>query len=180
MLQAACKRSRSAGRAWSSRWGRTLRLFHLGHPLSTRASLDAYSTLIYNKGALVLRMLHFLFTDPETGNGQPFFDMMKDFVTRYAGRAASTDDFIAVANAHIAETSVGKKFGMKDLNWFFHQWVYGTELPSYRLEYNLEPQPNGSFMLNGTLYQDDVPQEWFMPLPLLIQVGKGREAWGAV
>jgi hypothetical protein len=152
----------------------------LGQRLSTRASLGAYSTLIYNKGALVLRMLHFLFTDPDTGNDQPFFDMMKDFVTRYAGRAASTDDFIAVANAHIAETPVGKRLGMKNLNWFFHEWVYGTELPSYRLEYNLEPQPNGSFILDGTLYQDDVPKEWFMPLPLVLQVGKGRKAVGVV
>ena len=152
----------------------------LGHRLNTRASLGAYTTLIYNKGALVLRMLHFLFTDPDTGNGQPFFDMMRDFVTRYGGRAASTEDFIALANAHIADTPVGKKFGMKNLDWFFHEWVYGTELPSYRLEYNLEPQPDGSLLLDGTLYQDDVPKEWFMPLPLLIQAGKGREAHGVV
>jgi aminopeptidase N len=125
-------------------------------------------------------MLQFLFTDPATDNGQPFVDMMKDFVTRYAGRAASTDDFIAVANAHIAETPVGGKFGMRNLNWFFHEWVYGTELPSYRLEYNLEPQPNGSFLLDGTLYQDDVPKEWFMPLPLVLQAGKGLKAVAVV
>jgi len=31
---------------------------------------------VTTKGSLVLRMLHFLFTDPQTGDGQPFFDMM--------------------------------------------------------------------------------------------------------
>lgn len=152
----------------------------LGHRLSTSASLGAYNALIYNKGALVLRMLHFLFTDPTIGNDQPFFGMMKDFVSRYAGGAASTADFVAVASEHIGSTAVGQKFHMKDLNWFFRQWVYHTELPSYRLEYDLQPQPDGSMLLAGTLYQDDVPKDWFMPLPLVMEFGKGRTAHGLV
>jgi hypothetical protein len=40
----------------------------LGHRLETRETQGAYSTLVYKKGGLVLRMLHFLFTDPATGN----------------------------------------------------------------------------------------------------------------
>jgi len=36
----------------------------LGHRLSTRETGGAYTALVYDKGALVLRMLHFLFTDP--------------------------------------------------------------------------------------------------------------------
>ena len=147
----------------------------LGHRLSTRASLGAYNTLIYKKGALVLRMLHFVFTDPSTGNDQPFYDMMKDFVTRYASVAASTADFAAVVNQHMPDTAIGKKFQIKDLNWFFQEWVYGTGLPSYALEYALLPQPNGSFVLDGTLHQDDVPAGWIMPLPLQFEFGKGRK-----
>ena len=41
----------------------------LGHRLSTRNTMNVYSNLIYSKGALVLRMLHFLFSDPNTGSG---------------------------------------------------------------------------------------------------------------
>jgi hypothetical protein len=152
----------------------------LGYRLSTRVSLEAYTTLIYNKGALVLRMLHFLFTDPNTGIGQSFFNMMSDFVTRYAGRSAATEDFIAVANQHFTDTVIGRKLQMKDLNWFFDQWVYQTALPSYELDYDIEPQPDGSFLLQGTLSQDDVPNDWFMPLPLLIEMGKGRQARGVI
>jgi hypothetical protein len=147
----------------------------LGHRLSTRASQGAYTALIYNKGALVLRMLHFLFTDPSTGDDRPFYDLMKEFVSRYAGRSASTADFIAVANQHIPDTAIGKKFQIKDLNWFFQEWVYGTGLPSYALDYDLLPQPNGSFVLEATLCQDDVPAGWFMPLPLQFEFGKGRK-----
>jgi hypothetical protein len=151
----------------------------MGLRLSTRETANAYTTLVYNKGALVLRMLHFLFTDPASGNGQPFFDMMRDFVERNQNRSVSTDDFLAVANAHFAKTPIAQRSGVQDLAWFFRQWVYQTYLPSYRLEYRLEPQTDGSFIVRGTVFQEGVPddEKWFMPLPVVFDLGgnkKGR------
>jgi hypothetical protein len=49
----------------------------LGHRVETRETQGAYSALAYSKGALVLRMLHLLFTDPATGDGKLFFDMCR-------------------------------------------------------------------------------------------------------
>jgi len=149
----------------------------LGHRLSTRETGGAYTALVYNKGALVLRMLHFLFTDPQTGDGQAFFDMMKDFTRQHANGAASTEDFFAVANAHVGTTSLARKFGYKDLNWFYRQWVVQTYLPSYRVGYDLEPQPDGSILLKGTLVQEGIPdsEQWFMPIPLVITMAKGSK-----
>jgi hypothetical protein len=139
----------------------------LGHRLNTDKTTDAYQTLIYNKGALVLRMLHYMFTDPETGNGDAFFNMMKDFVERYRNKTASTEDFMAVANEHFVKTSIAKKYNVKDLNWFFKQWVYGTGMPSYRLEYTFEDQKDGSTIMIGTVTQEDVPDDWAMVLPVV-------------
>jgi hypothetical protein len=149
----------------------------MGHRLSTRETGGAYTALIYNKGALVLRMLHFLFTDPQTGDGKPFFDMMADFVRQHANGAASTDDFFAVVNAHVGETALARKFGYKDLNWFYRQWVLETYLPTYRLTYELEDQADGSVLLKGTLAQDGIPdtERWFMPLPLSVTLSKGTK-----
>ena len=96
----------------------------LGLRLRTRNSINAYQDLIYEKGALVLRMLHYLFSDPNTGSGQPFFDMMSDFVKQYQNKAARTEDFIRVSSLHFANTPIAKMFGLKDLNWFFQEWVY--------------------------------------------------------
>ncbi len=152
----------------------------LGHRLSTRETLGAYSALIYNKGALVLRMLHFLFTDPATGDGQPFFDMMSDFVRRHENGWATTDSFREVANEHFARSPIARKYGLKDLNWFFRQWVYQAHLPSYRLQYQLEGQPDGSVVVKGTVYQDNAPEDWFTPLPLVMRFGKDRVARGSV
>ncbi|HEV8587803.1 MAG TPA: M1 family aminopeptidase [Pyrinomonadaceae bacterium] len=152
----------------------------LGHRLSTRKTRNAYTTLIYNKGALVLRMLHFLLTDPGTGQADRFFDMMSDFVKRYQYQSASTDDFRMVANEHFAKSPIGQKYRLNNLDWFFRQWVYRTELPSYQMDYQIQDQPDGKVLLTGTIKQEDAPTDWFMVLPVVISFGGKQQARGTV
>jgi aminopeptidase N len=144
----------------------------LGHRLNTVKTFGAYQTLIYNKGALVLRMLHFLFTNPDTGEGEPFFVMMRDFVNRYHDGFASTDDFRRVANEHFAKTPIARTYGINNLNWFFSQWVYQADLPSYQLVYHFEDQPDGKVLITGNVLQENAPANWFMVLPLALTFGK--------
>ena len=152
----------------------------LGHRLSTSKTLGAYQTLIYNKGALVLRMLHFMLSNPATGDGQPFFDMMTDFVERYRNKTASSDDFRAVANEHFARSPIAKKYGMTNLNWLFYQSVYKTALPSYDLQYKVEDQPDGKVLLSGTISQQNASEDWMMVLPVKLSFGGQQEALGTV
>ena len=146
----------------------------LGHRLETKKTAGAYTTLIYDKGALVLRMLHYLLSDPQTGEGQPFFDMMGDFVNRYRNHFASTDDFRVVANEHFAKGPIGKRFGVTNLDWFFKQWVYQTGLPSYEMQYKMEDQPDGKILLSGNIIQENVPDEWAMILPVVLSFGPNQ------
>ncbi len=143
----------------------------LGHRLNTKKTFGAYQVLIYNKGALVLRMLHFLFTDPATGNGEGFFAMMTDFVNRHRNGVASTDDFRLVANEHFIKTPIARKYGMTSLDWFFNEWIYQAALPSYRMEYQLQDQPDGKVLLTGTVTQEGAPNDWFMVLPVALTFG---------
>jgi hypothetical protein len=152
----------------------------LGQRLRSRESLNAYQTLTYNKGALVLRMLHFLFTNPTTGDGQPFFDMMRNFVDRYRNSSASTEDFEAVASEYYARTPVAQKYGVKDLHWFFSQWVMQTALPTYRLEYSIQNNPDGSATVQGTVFQENAPENWAMPLPLMFKFSGNQVARGTI
>ena len=152
----------------------------LGHRLSTRKTRGAYQVLIYNKGALVLRMLHFLLTDPQSGKSDAFFDMMSDFVKRYQNRSASTDDFRLVANEHFAKSPIGRQYRVNNLDWFFEQFVYRTEFPSYEMEYRIQDQPDGKVLLTGTVKQEDAPPNWFMVLPVTISFGGKQEAHGTV
>src|ERR1700752_1447281 len=152
----------------------------LGHRLNTSKTLGAYQALIYNKGALVLRMLHFMLSNPNTGDGQPFFYMMTDFVQRYRNQTASSDDFRAVANEHFARSAIAKKYGMTNLNWLFYQSVYETALPSYELQYKLEDQPDGKILISGTITQQNAPENWVMILPVKLSFGGKQEAMGTV
>ena len=154
----------------------------MGHRLNSRETFGAYTALTYQKGSLVLRMLHFLFTDPQTGNGQPFFDMMSEFVRDHRNGTASTEQFFALANERVQNTALSKKYGYKDLNWFLRQWVLESYLPSYHLAYHVEDAPGGGFILAGDLYQDLVPdsERWFMPLPLVVHLPGGKVARGTI
>jgi len=152
----------------------------VGHRLSSRRTGGAYSALVYSKGALVLRMLHFLFTDAASGDDQGFYKLMKQFVADNHNHAATTEGFFASAADAFAQSSVGKRCRLSDLNWFLNEWVYGTALPSYRLEYSTEPQPGGATMVSTTLYQEGVADDWVMPLPVVFTFDRGQQARGTI
>lgn len=152
----------------------------LGHRLNTSKTGGAYEALIYNKGALVLRMLHFMLSDPATGNGQPFFDMMTDFVERHRNGMASTDDFRAVVNEHFAKTPIAQQYKMQNVNWLFRQFVYQSELPSYEMQYKINPEPDGKVIVSGTITQKNAGENWVMVLPVKFGFGGKQEAAGTV
>ena len=57
-----------------------------------------------------------------------FKAMMMDFVKTWSGKNASTDDFKAVAERHI--TADLNLAGNGRLDYFFNQWVHGTDIPA--------------------------------------------------
>jgi aminopeptidase N len=106
--------------------------------------------------------------------------MMADFVERHRDGFASTDDFRVVANEHFAKTPIAQRYRLQDLNWFFNQWVYQSGLPSYQLEYQIQDQPDGTFLVSGEVTQENVPDKWFMPLPVVFTFGEKQWASGVV
>jgi hypothetical protein len=152
----------------------------MGLRLSSRRTNGAYTGLVYAKGALTLRMIHFLFSNPTDGNDEAFYKMMKDFVDQNRGQSATTESFFRIASEKFAETPIGKKYGITDLGWFLRQWVYETGMPTYRLEYGFEPRPGGGVFLTGTIYQDGVGDNWMMPLPIRLEFGGGKGARGTI
>jgi hypothetical protein len=58
--------------------------------------------------------------------------------------------------------------GDKRMDWFFFQWVYGTEIPRYRLDYTLTPQEDGKCLLTGTVTQSDVSPGFRMLVPVYL------------
>jgi len=141
----------------------------LGVRLDTFRTPRAYNDLVYAKGGFVLQMLRSLMWDPETKD-KDFMTMMHDFVFGGFNKGASTEDFLAVANKHMKPAmDLG---GDHTLNWFFSQWVYGTELPRYKLEYSLQSAEGGKELLTGKLTQSEVSENFRMKVPLYAELDK--------
>jgi Peptidase family M1 domain/Carboxypeptidase regulatory-like domain len=135
----------------------------LGLRLDTYKTARAYNNIVYPKGGFVLHMLRYLMQDQKTGD-KDFIDMMHDFVATYTNRNASTEDFKAMVEKHMKP--VLDLDGNGRMDWFFHEWVYGTDLPSYRLDYSLAPADEGKVMLTATITQSDVGAGFRMRVPV--------------
>jgi hypothetical protein len=128
-----------------------------------RADTSTSSTISARKGAFVLHMLRCLMLDPASGD-KDFISLMHDFVSTFAHRGVSTEDFKAIVEKHMKPSMDLERNGRMD--WFFNEWIYRKELPSYRLEYFLEPQPDGTQILQGSLTQSGVPASFVMRIPI--------------
>ena len=131
----------------------------LGLQLPTYNEPGLYRILIYEKGAYVLEMLRSIMWDGRQKNpdGQ-FIAMMKDFVTTYSAKNASTDDFKRIVEKHMGQS----------MDWFFNEWVYGTEIPTYSLKYDLKDAGGGKTKVSFSLTQSGVSDSFEMKVPIFI------------
>ena len=121
-------------------------------------------------------MLHFLLSDPESGDDTLFFRMLSEFVECNRGHAVTTENFRDLASTYFARSPIGRQCALTDLNWFFRQWVFQAYFPSYHMEYRMEDQPGGGVILRGTLTQKNAGNQWFMPLPVVMRLNKHKFA----
>ncbi|MBI4470968.1 MAG: hypothetical protein HY650_16765, partial [Acidobacteria bacterium] len=105
-----------------------------GFRLSSAKTGAVYPNLVYPKGAYILHMLRMLMYDRRTGDAQ-FMKMMKDFVRTHFNKDVSTGDFKRIVEKHMTKEMDVDQNGRID--WFFDQWVYGTEVPSYNFDYKI-------------------------------------------
>ena len=143
----------------------------MGYRLSnTRSGYDITRRLIYPKGAYVLHMIRMMMIDRKMGD-QRFKAMMQDFVKTYANQPATTEDFKAMAEKYMSpEMDID---GNHRLDWFFNEYVYGTALPNYKLDYSFADTPEGlQFKLKVS--QSGVDQNFKMLVPVYLEMNDGR------
>ncbi|MEZ5346361.1 MAG: M1 family aminopeptidase [Pyrinomonadaceae bacterium] len=132
-----------------------------------------YRRLVYPKGAYILHMLRMLMIDPKAqgmDKDKKFIEMMKDFTKTHYNQDVSTEDFKRMVEKHITPQMDLYQNGSMD--WFFDEWVYGTEVPSYEFEYDLGSS-GGQTILNAKITQSDVSDRFVMPVPIYVDYGKG-------
>jgi aminopeptidase N len=120
---------------------------------------------IYPKGAYILHMLRMMMYDRKTVDAQ-FSEMMKDFIKTNYNKDVSTEDFKRAVERHM--TREMNVMGNGRMDWFFDEYVYGTEMPSYRLDYSVSGN-----ILTGSVTQSGVSDGFRMLVPVYADFGKG-------
>ena len=122
-------------------------MFDDAAPIAQAGRLDPeseeYRSVAVNKGAMVMHMLRAQIGDAN------FFALLKNFYSRYAGKAARIEDFEQLAEAHASHPAPAPEFkgignaaptptvadGTVNLKSFFTQWLRSTGVPEFSLEY---------------------------------------------
>jgi tetratricopeptide (TPR) repeat protein len=112
-------------------------------PLSSAAKLEYFSpefqSLVTDKGAMILHMLRWVVGEKD------YLKIMREFAAKYAGKAASTDDFRELTE---------KVYGQK-LLWFYSQWMDSTSAPEFKAKYTIYRLGNNKgFRIVGAISQD--------------------------
>jgi hypothetical protein len=126
-----------------------------GVRLVSAAAPGAYRDNVYTKGTWIVHMLRMLMREDGANSDEAFLKMIREFLETFDGKLASNWDL-----KHIAEKHMSKK-----LDWFFDQWVFGTGIPKYELDYEIG-QTGGAFVIEGKILQKGVPEVFTMPVPL--------------
>ena len=129
----------------------------LGYRLSSTKSSD-YENLVYSKGAFVVHMLRMMLHDYTDNSDEAFIRLLRDYVSQYRGRDVSTFDFKNIVEKH---------FRM-DMSWFFDQWIFGTDIPTYKPEYEISEQ-DGKYIVKVHTIVEDVPEDFQMIVPLVVE-----------
>ena len=150
----------------------------LGLRLNSSKSPSAYERVVYSKGSWIIHMLRDMLRQP--GTKQPdarFIALLQKLVTKYAYRALSTGDL-----QHEVESVMTPGMDLENnrsMDWFFDDWVRGTGIPHYRVEYSVHHDEAG-YSVRGKLFQTGVPRSFLSSVPLYATGSSGRSFLGNV
>jgi Peptidase family M1 domain len=150
----------------------------LGIRLTSSKSPEGFEELIYCKGSWVIHMLRELLRQPGAKDPDARFEALLHTLTaKYAYRALSSADL-----QHEIEAVMTPSMdldGGRSMDWFFEDWVRGTGVPHYRVEFSAHHSEKG-FQVRGKLFQSGVPRSFIAPVPLYANAGGHSTQMGVV
>ena len=118
-----------------------------------------FSATTFYKGAWVLHMLRHVMGEDR------FFRSLKNYVKAFAYKNAGTEDYQRVCE---------REYG-RSLDWFFKEWVYGSDRPEYNYRFSVS-RSAGKYIVNLVLNQKQTDTELFrMPLDIVLITKTGEK-----
>jgi aminopeptidase N len=144
----------------------------MGYRADNARSGNVGVNVIYRKGAFILHMIRMMMYDSRS-HDERFIAMMRDFVATHRNQNVSTEDFKRIVEKHMtAEMDIA---GSKTMDWFFDAFVYGTDIPRYKLEYQLVTEGQQTF-LKMRVTQSEVSPQFRMSVPVYMETEDGKLA----
>ena len=152
------KRSLLEARKYLFSKGQQTGPIYLGYRNDISSTKGDYSRIVYEKAAWILHMIRNMMIDLKTMNEDSFIGLMKNFYSTYRGSKVTTADFQKMIEQYTGE----------DMTWFFDQWIYGIEIPTYKFDYTTSKTTDGKFKVHCKIKTENVSESFKMPVPLLI------------
>ncbi|MBI1739112.1 MAG: hypothetical protein HYR58_07680 [Acidobacteria bacterium] len=159
----------------------------LGYRLRSSKSPGGYAQLVYPKASWAFHMLRMMLRQsgappvakksgatksPEVSRepDERFEKLMQTLLTNYRHRALTTADLqreVEKVMTPEMDLEGSKKTPGRPgaMDWFFDQWVGGTGIPKYKVEFDVKPAGE-RFLVRGKLKQSGVPVSFIAPVPL--------------
>ena len=143
-----------------------------GVRLNSSRDPDAYTKIIYGKGAWVFHMLRMMLQDSASKNpDERFIALLHGLLESHRYGALTTED-LQKAVERVMTPAMDLEGG-QSMDWFFEQYVRSTGIPAYELEYTARPGPKG-FLVRGKLIQKNVSDDFVLRVPIYWQGRSGK------
>lgn len=111
----------------------------------------AYQSIIFYKGSMAFRMLR------ETLGRDKFNALLRAYVDKFRDQNASIDDFERLTT----------QLSGQNMRYFFAQWIEGTGVPEFTVDYQIIRTRSGKFRTRGTVKQNF--EALHMPVDLMLR-----------
>ncbi|MEE9553957.1 MAG: M1 family aminopeptidase [candidate division Zixibacteria bacterium] len=132
---------------------------------------DHYNDILFKKSGYVFHMIRYLLWDYDHGSDARFLDFISDLIDGYSWKTITTVDFKKTLEKHVSV----------EMDWFFDQWVYGTAIPQYTFNYEIENVNDSTYAIIFHVEQTNVPDNFAMLVPITVLAKDGRfvnlKAW---
>ncbi|MEW5795062.1 MAG: hypothetical protein AB1772_01750 [Candidatus Zixiibacteriota bacterium] len=135
-------------------------------PLGTGRRVE--SALARSKGSWLLHMLRFMMYDLE-GQGnrdQTFWRFLNELKTMVNTTPYTNESFIRLAEKHYGDS----------LDWFFHHWLFGRNIPEYNVQYQIVKRDDAHY-ITAAVSTEKVDAKFEMPVIIRVASEGGQSVY---
>jgi hypothetical protein len=146
----------------------------LGFRLNSSINPKGYEEVVYAKATWVFHMLRMMLRDPQGKDPDArFVALLRGLAESHRDAALTTEDLqVAVEKVMLPGMNLE---GDHSMDWFFDQYVRGTGIPQYRVEFSVQHAAAGDqAVVKGVLHQSNVPNDFLASVPLYVTYTGGK------